>query len=381
MVTFITKGSGADIPKGVIPPFGLSQRGRASLEILGSIQKMSASQLRPKAAAQFAADDEGQEIIAAYPKDSRPDALRAQIARARTVAERDPLYRLDRFLQRYVAEENFNRGIPAVEERRTALEAFLKPDDKPVVGALELDPAIEKPKYYTDTEWHLEPGGWDGYDLYGAMFAYGVGPYVFRHGGYAAVGVGEDINEQRVAVVRQLPKARYERVYEPGCGGISVAMAVKKVHPEAEFVGSDLSPLLLRMGHLMAERRGLDIALKQRELLDTGEPDDSFDAVVNYALQHELPPKVNVALFQEMFRILKPGGDMVLSDPAPFRAVDPFHAVILDWETKHRGEPFFSANLLCDWDEELRKIGFVDVQSFGLGKYVYPWVTRATKPL
>ena len=76
------------------------------------------------------------------------------------------------------------------------------------------------------------------------------------------------------------------------------------------------------MGHLMAERRGLNVTLKQRELLNTGEADDSFDAVINYALQHELPPKVNIALFQEMFRILKPGGDMVLSDPAPFRAVD-----------------------------------------------------------
>jgi SAM-dependent methyltransferase len=380
MVTFITKAGDAT-PTGVIPPFGLTQRGRASLEILGSIQKMAATDLRADAASRFARDDEGRQIIADYAKDTSPAAIRAQVARARGVAERDPIYRLERFLQRYVAEDNFNRGIPAVEERRADFEAFLQPRDTASPATLELDDGVERPKYYTETEWHLEPGGWDGYDLYGALFAYGMGPYVLRHGGYAAVGVGEDINEQRVNVVRQLPKRHYARVYEPGCGGVSIAAALKTVHPEAEFVGSDLSPLLLRMGHLMAGRRGLNVTLKQRELLNTAEPDNSFDAVVNYALQHELPPKVNIALFQEMFRILKPGGDMVLSDPAPFRAVDPFHAVILDWETEHRGEPFFSTTLLHNWDEELRKIGFVDVHSHGMGAYTYPWVTRATKPL
>jgi AraC family transcriptional regulator of adaptative response / DNA-3-methyladenine glycosylase II len=41
------------------------------------------------------------------------------------------------------------------------------------------------------------PGGWDGFDLYGAMFSYVVGPNIFKYGGYAAVGHREDISRNR----------------------------------------------------------------------------------------------------------------------------------------------------------------------------------------
>src|SRR3546814_1320719 len=78
--------------------------------------------------------------------------------------------------------------------------------------------------------------------------------------------------------------------------------------------------------------------------------------------------------------IMKPGGDIVLSDPPPFRAVDIFHAVILEWDTDHREEPFFTASCLADWGEELEKAGFTDVEAYAIGPDGYPWITRARKP-
>jgi len=379
-MTFITKATSQDTASRVVPDFGLSQRGRASVEVLGAIQKCASGALRERAAENFAADAEGRALTEAPLTDTRAGAMRARVAKARAIADRDPTFRLERFLQRYVAEENYVRAIPAVEERRAQFEAFMAPGEESAGGSLELNPDIPMPKYYTETEWHLEPGGWDGYDLYGPALSYVIAPHVFRHGGYAAVPLGVDITQHRVQMLKHLPKDRYDRIYEPGCGGVTVASAIHTVFPDAEIVASDLSPLLLRNGHTIAERRGIKVALKQRDVVDTGEADESFDAVVTFALHHELPPKVNLELFRELFRILKPGGDMVTSDPPPFRAVDPFHAAVLDWDTRHRAEPFFSASLLTDWDEALREIGFVNVRSFGIGEKEYPWITLATKP-
>lgn len=373
----------------------LSQRGRAGLEMLGSMQKFAASTYRPRARATFLAAPENASLIAAHASDpGGPEQVRERVGRARAIADGDPVFRFERFLQRYVAEQIFEHGIPAAEERRAQFEPLMRevPGGAPAMaaspagasarasGSLELDPELRGPKYYSATEWHLEPDGWDGYDLYGPMFGFGVGPLVFRHGGYAAVGVGDDILQQRRDVVAQFPKSSYGRIYEPGCGGISTLSAVHERFPEAELVGSDLSALLLRNGFALAQRRGIPLHLKQRNSLDCGEPDASFDAVITYALHHELPPRDNKALFAEMFRILKPGGDIVLSDPPPFRAVDLFQAVVLDWDTEHRAEPFFTASCLADRDEELRQAGFVDVSSYALGNGSYPWVTRATKP-
>jgi len=361
------------------PSFGLTQRGRASMEILGDIQKFAAGNLRPAARAQFDADPATKPLSADHKADTQGAEGRGRIAAARAIADQKPMFRLERFLQRYVAEEVYSSGIAAVEERRAEIEAFQSaPLPTSAGGTLELTNQI--PPRYWDTEWHLEPGGWDGYDLYGAMFAFAVGPYIFSKGGYAAVGVGDDISQQRIETVKQFPKAQYERIYEPGCGGATTFRALQTVFPNAEIHGSDISPGLLKSGHRMSESQGIKAHLKQREITDTNEPDNHFDGVITYALHHELPPKENAKVFAEMFRIMKPGADIVISDPPPFRAVDLFHAIILDWDTQNRGEPFFSAVLHSSLDQQLKDAGFTNVESYALGQDWYPWITRAQKP-
>lgn len=382
-MTFLTN---LDDPKlaSTRPSFSLSQRGRSSMEILGDIQKYSAGKLRPQARAEFEADPATAPLAAAHKaygegKDSDTKAARDRIAQARAIADHKPLFRLERFLQRWVAEEVFGSGIPAIEERRAQVEAFLAaPLPKSAGGTLDI--TNQTPPRYWETEWHLEPGGWDGYDLYNPMFAFAVGPFIFSKGGYAAVGVGDDIAQQRIETVKQFPKKSYERIFEPGCGGATTFRALHAIFPDAELHGADLSPALLKAGHRMVESMGIKAHLKQRDIVETGEPDNFYDGVITYALHHELPPKENARLFAELFRIMKPGADIVISDPPPFRAVDLFHAVVLDWDTENRGEPFFSAVLLSSLDEQLKDAGFVQVESYAIGQDWYPWITRARKP-
>ena len=228
-------------------------------------------------------------------------------------------------------------------------------------------------------EFHLQPGGWEGYDLYGPALAYGIYPHVFSRGGFASMPATPEAIGYRPRIIKMLPRNEYRRILDMGCGSGSTTRWLQQNFPEAELVACDLSAVQLKSGHTMAEKAGVAIAFKQVDARATGEPDASFDLVVMNALAHEMPPKANVAAFAEAFRILEPGGDLLMMDPPPFRSVDPFHAAILHWDTDHRDEPFFSSALLSDWEAELQAIGFTDVRSEVLDG-IFPWVLIARKP-
>ena len=321
----------------------LDQRGRSGLQFLGSLQQFSSSALRDQAEADFAQQPETSELAEEFASDVRPHVWQGRLDRARDVAERSKAYRYNRFFQRWVGEQNFIRAIPAVERQRAAWEKFAATKAPADLTRLILNPKLEIPSWYEGVEWHLEPGGWDGYDMAMPMFAAGVGPYVFALGGYAAVDVDCDIKSQRHTVIKLFRNKDMRRIYEPGCGGASTLGVLRQIFPQAELVGGDLSPALLRTGHFLSEMMGWNILFRQEDACDVAEADASVDGVISYALHHEMPPVITEKVVPEMFRILRSGGEMVINDLPPFRAVPPLQGVILDWDTDNRAEPFFSA--------------------------------------
>src|SRR3546814_15342240 len=72
-------------------------------------------------------------------------------------------------------------GITAVERSRAR---FAAEADSVVDDGIEVDPQLAIPDYF-DCDWHLRPGGWDGYDLYGPHGLHVVKP-IFALGGFAA---------------------------------------------------------------------------------------------------------------------------------------------------------------------------------------------------
>ena len=357
----------------------LDQRGRAGMQFLGSLQVFSSGPLLEQARDEFSEHPEAAKLAEEFSQEGDQEAWQQRVEKAKTIADDCTAYRFNRFYQRYVAEENWVRSLTAVERKRDIFSAALPAAEPESTERLILNPDLETPEYFKGVEWHLQPGGWDGYDLTAPMFISGIFPYVFSRGGYAAVAVGDDIMAQRRTVLEQL---RHEprRVYDVGCGGAGTLSILRSMYPEAELTGGDLSARLLTDGHRMSERMGWNITFRQEDGRHVGLDDNSVDTVISYAVHHEMPQGVTRDVLKEMFRILEPGGEMLISDPPPFRAVPPMQAAILDWETEYRAEPYFTEAGLLNLAETMRETGFVDVKEYALQETGYPWVTLGRKP-
>ncbi len=359
-------------------PVSLDQRGRAGLQFLGSLQVYTSGELLDQVRREFTEQPEAADLAQRFTAPGKDSAWRERLEAARMVAERSTGYRFNRFYERYVAEENWVRALTAVERQR---EKFERPEDPaPANERLILNPELPVPDYHEGVEWHLQPGGWEGYDLAGPMWSAGIMPYVYSRGGNAAVEVHDDVRTHRGEVLSQFQHSP-RRAYEPGCGGAGTLGIMRSLYPDAELVGGDLSARRLIDGHRISERMGWNITFRQEDCRAVAEPDNSFDAVISYALHHEMPRQVTRDILAEMFRILAPAGEIVINDIPPFRAVPPLQAVLLDWETHYRAEPFFTESRLLDLPETLAQIGFTDVAEYRLREMGYPWITRARKPV
>lgn len=359
----------------------LPQSGRAGLQLMGSLQRFSSTKLHERAKEDFYADPE-MVSFSEQPLGPRdPAELDAIVEKATSVANKHQAHRLNRLYQRLVAEAIYDRGIPAAEERRgTVNEPAANPEEAHEnVGTLTLNDDLETPDYADGVEWHLMPGGWDGYDQWMLMFRSGVMPHIFRHGGYAAVDIDADIYGQRMSVLNQLPEKEYKRIYEAGCGGTPTMAILRKKFPDAELTGADLSGHMLKGGHTMDRLTGLNVHLKQEDCRHTSEPDNHYDAVVAYAVFHETPDDACIDILKEMHRILAPGGHMLISDPGPLRALTPYQAVLYDWEQDNREEPHFGASIRRNLPALMREVGFSDAKEYGIGPGNYPWVTLGQK--
>jgi ubiquinone/menaquinone biosynthesis C-methylase UbiE len=194
------------------------------------------------------------------------------------------------------------------------------------------------------------------------------------------IGCADVMRRQVLASVHDLWQARSGSPSGKGLRLLDVASGTGRflsqcrlALPEAELVGVDLSDYYVRFG-----RRKLEGAA--RLVAGTGEAlpfsDESFDVITNIFLFHELPRAVRRRVLGEMFRVLAPGGSLVLMDAAqPFEA--PELAFALESFPRDLHEPYFADYLRDDVAEAAREVGFVidAVESHFVAKLV-----RARKP-
>ena len=234
---------------------------------------------------------------------------------------------------------------------------------------------IDAPDYWTTVWFHRTRGGWDASDYNG--FVHGE----LVHKRYVSKIFPGDVYGNRRLVLRELPKDRYDRILEIGTSSGHHTVAISEVFPDARVTGVDPSLRMLeqaqRVGNELGQSWDLHVGIGEDLALFE---DGAFDLVTAYAIHHEMPPKAISAIFAEAFRVLEPGGDMIMADVARTQSLDRLTAWRFDWTAKWGGEPFWRPTACLDFAPLAREAGFVDVRAWQPNPGRDPYIVYGRKP-
>src|SRR5438046_2380861 len=118
----------------------------------------------------------------------------------------------------------------------------------------------------------------------------------------------------RRALLEQAGVRSGQRVLDVGCGTGTLAVLIKRLHPDVDVVGLDPDPKALARARRKAEREAVSIRL------DRGFSDElpysaaSFDLVFSSLMFHHLSAEEKGPTLREIRRVLRPGGFLHLLD-------------------------------------------------------------------
>src|SRR2546426_546649 len=173
---------------------------------------------------------------------------------------------------------------------------------------------------------------------------------------------------------------RGETVLDLGSGaGVDAFLAAREVGPEGRVIGVDMTPAMIDRARANASKGGYaNVEFRLGEIEHLPVPDASVDLIVSNCVVNLSPEKDRV--FREAFRVLKPGGrmlvsDLVLEEPLPKETRESIEAYV---------GCIAGASLKEDYLGFIHAAGFQNVEIAREGRYGNEPVTsvqvRAVKP-
>ena len=154
-----------------------------------------------------------------------------------------------------------------------------------------------------------------------------------------------------------------ETVLDLGCGGgMDVFLAAEKVGPQGRVIGLDMTAEMIALARANAARRGdANVEFVEAPIEAMPLAEASIDCVISNCVLNLVPDKD--AALREIFRVLKPGGRLAVSDIA-LKAPLPgaLEASVTAWVGCIAGAMTAEANR-----EALQRAGFTDIAIIDAG--------------
>lgn len=279
------------------------------------------------------------------------------VREVREALEPSFFYRTANLLGRCAQELLWDTVGEAIERQIDVLNEKAKVE-KPT-GTMRVDPDLKVPRYMDMVDIHVMPGNFHSARSDDDVFAAALYDRGVHHFAYGGMGPENEFLGQAMSgwFKENFPDFQPKRILDMGCGPGFSTLPWKRLYPEAEVHGIDVSAPMVRYAHARAEDMGVTVHLSQQDAAKTDFPDGHFDLVTSCLLTHENPVPQIRKMFAESHRLLGKGGIMLIDGAHP-PAADHEDEFFTTWFNYNANEPFAVGLRKLDLADAFAAAGF-----------------------